>query len=339
MKYMTAGNSHGKCLLGILSGFPYGFKISENYIRNQLEGRRNILGRGIRQKIEDDNFEIISGLDGEITDGNPIGAIIYNKNTKLKSFSYFTPGYGDLIGAIKHSHTQTYLVKERASARESAIRVLLFSFTKKFLEELGIKIEHQVIKCHKETDDSKFQDLIKKFQKEGDSFGGVFEVRVKNLPVGLGGYENPEDRLQSKISKELFSLGGIKSVEFGKGLEIIEFTGKELNKNQKMLGGIQCGMTDGSDILIRCATRPISSVRYPQKTTDLKTGKEKEISTNSSDVTSVFASAYISVFLISYVIAEEVIKKFGSDNFKDIEENLKQWRIKTNKKLKNIKGL
>lgn len=337
MKYLTAGNSHGKCLIGILSGLPYGIKISEEYLKMQLDGRKTVPGRGIRQNTESDRFEVISGISEGVTDANPVGIIIYNKKNDLKKFSYFTPGYGDLFGAIKYSHKNTYIVKERASARETAARVLLFSFTKRFTELLGIEMEYRVLKCYRENDFQKFNQITDEFREKGDSFGGIFELKIKNVPIGIGGYSEPDERLQSRISRAIFSISSVKAVEFGKGFEITDYKATEINSNTEMLGGIECGMTDGNDIVIKCATRPLSSVKYTQKTADIKTGEKINLSISTSDITSVFAAAYISQYTVSYVIADEIMKKFGSDNFNEIYENVKKWRKKTEKIIKNIK--
>lgn len=337
MKYLTAGNSHGKYLIGILTGLPYGIKISESYLKKQLEGRRKVEGRGIRQKIEKDEFEIISGLKNSITTANPVGVILYNNSVKKVDYSYFTPGYGDLYGAIKYFHSNTSIIKERASARETAIRVLLFSFTKKMLEDLNIKISYEVIQCYNSKDKKNFKDIINNFKKEGDSFGGMFRITVKNLPVGLGDYTEGIKRLQSRLSEMLFSIGAIKGVSFGKGFEIVNYRASEIIKNNKLLGGIQAGITDGNDLIINCAVRAIASVPLNKKSFDLKRNKNTKISIKTSDITAVFAAAYISQYLVSYVIAEEIMYKFGSDNFDDIKNNLNIWRKKTEKILKNIK--
>jgi chorismate synthase len=332
MKYLTAGYSHGKCLIGILYGMCYGMPFDINYIKDALKKRREVYGRGIRQKIEDDKFEIISGLYNGKTDGNPIGIILYNKKNKIKDYSFYTPGYGDLYGALKYGHNDTFLIKERASARETAIRISLFSFTKRFLELLNIKIEAKVIKCYTEENPSNFPKIIDEFKKNGDSFGGIFEIKIKNIFPGIGDYFDPSKRLQSIISKELFTIGSIKSVEFGEK-NIEEIKGSSINKNPKILGGIECGITDGNDIIIRCKTRAIASIKIPFETLDLKTNKKIKISNNTSDVTSVFATAYISEFIIAYVIANEISKEFPFRNFNDIKKELELWRKKT----RNIK--
>ena len=336
MNYLTAGYSHGRYLIGILSGFCYGMPIDKRYIENQIKGRREIRGRSERQNLETDSFEIVSGLYKGKTDANPIGIIIYNRKNDIKEFNYFTPGYGDLYGALKYSHKNTFLIKERASARETAIRVALFSFTKRFLELLDIKIESNVIKCYKEENDKNFNSVIQDFKNQGDSFGGIFEIKIKNLPAGLGDYTDPNKRLQSIISKELFTLGSVKSIEFGYA-NLEEYKGSEISKKTRVLGGIECGITDGNDILIRCRTRALSSVKKPTKTLNLKTLKKLKVLHNTSDITSVFASAYISKYLVSYIISDEIMKKFGYENFDNIKINLDLWQKKTKKILRNIK--
>jgi chorismate synthase len=336
MRYLTAGYSHGNCLIGILSGFCYGMPMDETYIISALEKRRNIMGRGERQELEDDRFEIVSGIYKGKTDGNPIGIVLYNRKKQIEEYNYYTPGYGDLYGAIKYSHTNTFLVKERASARETAVRVSLFSFTKRFLELLDIKIESKVVKCYVEENIKKFPKIVDDFRKNGDSFGGVFEIRVKNTFIGMGDYSDPSQRLESLITKELFTIGSIKSVEFG-AKNIEEIKGSKINRDTKLLGGIVCGISDGNDIVIRCKTRAVASIKLPKETIDLKTSKKLFISHPSSDTTSLFACAYISEFVVSYVIANEIMNEFPYRNFDEIKRSVKLWRKKTEKIIKNTR--
>jgi chorismate synthase len=338
MKYLTAGDSHGKCLVGIIEGIPYGIDIDEKYINEQMRRRRECMGRSKRQNIEDDRFDIISGLHNGITTGMPIGAILYNKSTReINDSSVFTPSYGDLYGMIKYSSFNSSVIKERTSARETAARVLLFSFAKRFLELLGITVSSDVISCYGSKNKKDFSRIIKKFEEEGDSFGAVFEIRVENLIPCLGGFMEGYDRLESKLSEIIFTIGSIKAVEFGDGINIALKKSSDIIKNPDLLGGIEAGMTTGGPILIRATTRPLAGIRKDVESRDLKTKNKVFISNATSDITSVFAAAVISEYLVSFVIADEIIKKFGSDNFYDIKKQYELWKRKTKKTLKGIK--
>ncbi len=340
MNYLTAGDSHGKYLIGILAGFPYGLKITKEYISQQLERRRKATGRSKRMEIENDEFEIISGLKNSITTGMPVGIIIKNnKTTDLEKtlYSHFTPAHSELTGMLKYSHYDGSIIKERTSARETVVRVALFSFTKRFLELLDIKITSKVIKCYTEENSENFQKLIDNFKNENDSFGGIFEIKIKNFPPGIGGFTQGNERITVKISKELFAIPSIKGVEFGEGFKITNYKGTEIIEKPELLGGIECGVTDGKDIIIRCATRPIAGINREIKTYDIKTGKKKIISIQTSDITSVFASAIIAEYAISYVLTDEILKQFHSDNFSDIKKDIERWRKNKEKILKKIK--
>jgi len=285
--------------------------------------------------MENDRFDIISGLHNGITTGMPVGAILYNNSTReINDSSIFTPSYGDLYGMIKYSSFNSSVIKERTSARETAARVLLFSFAKRFLELLGIDVSSDVVSCYGSKNKKDFSKIIKKFEEEGDSFGGIFEVRVKNILPGIGDFSEGYERLQSKLSQSIFSIGSIKAVEFGDGINIAFKKSSDVIKNSELLGGIEAGMTTGEPILIRATTRPLAGIKKKVESRDLKTGKKVFISSATSDITSVFAAAVISEYLVSFVIADEIIKKFGSDNFYDIKKQYDLWKIKTEKILK-----
>lgn len=312
MNYLTAGESHGKYICGIIEGLPYGISISMEYIAENLRKRRLIAGRGKRLKIEDDKFEIISGLYKGKTTGMPLCILIENKK-KNRYKDIYVPLHGEYFGAFKYGHKYYSVVRERLSQRETAIRVALFSFTRKMIEELGVVIKSKVLSCNGVNNPQEFEKIINKFRKEGNSFGGVFEIRIKNLIPGIGGFSQGFERLQSRLSSIIFSIGSIKGIEFGAGFSSEKYNSIDFLRNPSLLGGIEGGVSRGDDIVIRCATRPLAAVKKVEPK-------------SMSDVTSVFAAAYISEFLVSYIIADEIIKKFGSDVFEDIKEGYKRWR-------------
>lgn len=314
MNYLTAGESHGKFIMGILNGMPSGLCIDEKYISMALKKRREVCGRGERQKIEGDEFEIISGILNGKTTGMPVGIII--KNLKTNRYpNKAIPCHGEKYAALKYSHSDYSISRERLSQRETAVRVALFCFPRKMIEELGVSISSKVLSCYGEKNSKKFNRIIEKFKAQGESFGGRFEIRVKNIAPGIGGFSQGEERLQSKLSKILFSMGSIKSVEFGEGTDIEKYKSSDIFKKPQLLGGIEGGVTDGCDIIIRCSTRPLSAVK--------KIDPE-----SSSDTTSVFAAAYIAEFLVSYIIADEILHQFGSDIFENIKKSYLKFKIR-----------
>lgn len=315
MRYLTAGESHGRYICGILEGLPYGIEIDRRYISKCLKKRKELPGRGERAQSEDDRFEIISGLYKGKTTGMPVCIIIENKKRERYKDIYI-PLHGEYFGALKYGHRYYSVARERLSQRETAIRVALFSFTRKMIEDLGIRISSKVLSCQGIDKKEEFKRIIDSFQKEGNSFGGVFEVRIKNLIPGIGGFSQGYERLQAKLSSILYSIGSIKGVEFGAGFSSQNYSSIDFLKDPSLLGGIEGGVSRGDDIVIRCATRPLAGIK-------------KVDPTIISDITSVFAAAYICEFLVSYIIADEIMRKFGSDIFAKIKEDYIKWQKET----------
>jgi len=339
LRFLTAGDSHGKFINGILDGLPYGIKIDAEYVKKQLERRRTAPGRSARQKLEKDEIEIISGLKGGVTTGAPVSVLI--KNAKIfepAPYSFFTPGHAELAGMLKYSITDASIIKERASARETAVRVALFSFARGFLESLDMEIESAILSAGTRQSPSGVEaaEIIEEYKKRGDSFGGVFEVRAKNVPAGLGGHAQGDLKLQARISKELFSINAVKGVEIGLGFALAGLDSSRLAERPAFLGGIQGGISDGGLLYARCAVRPVPGIKKPLKTTDIKSMKKTEVSSLSSDVTALFAAAVVAENTLAFVLADAVLEKFGGDNFSEIKERIAAWRKKTEKILKKI---
>ncbi len=259
IKFLTAGESHGKALMGILDGIPSNLPISEEYIRKQLSRRQMGFGRGGRMKIESDYAEIVSGVRYGKTLGSPIGLIIDNKDWRnwkeimeteassspVKKITLPRPGHADLAGLIKYDFNDIRCVIERSSARETAMRVAIGSICRKFIEELGIEVASRVVQIHdvidrnklpeiskindladksptrcvSKSDTEKMVERIKEARKSGDSVGGVFEIIIYNLPYGLGSYTQWDKKMQSKLAETIMSINAIKGVEFGEGFK------------------------------------------------------------------------------------------------------------------------
>ncbi len=280
LRILTAGESHGKGLIGILEGMPAGLQINREKINEQLNRRQRGYGRGERMKIESDQIEILSGLRFGITLGTPIAVFVENKDWNAwkekmdiwsgkedAPLSIPRPGHADLAGAVKYDHTDLRNVLERASARETAMRVALGSIVYQLLEVFGIWIGSHVIQIHRVYSSNTFQKLVEKStletadqlkklhqlaekseircsdgsvekdmketiqqaQKEGDTVGGIFEVAALHVPVGLGSYAVWDRRLDAHIAAELMSIPAIKAVEIGLGIENASRFGSEVH--------------------------------------------------------------------------------------------------------------
>jgi chorismate synthase len=258
LRYLTAGESHGKGLIGILEGLPSGLKIDVDFINEQLRRRKQGYGRGPRMKIESDTVCVISGLRKGETIGSPISILIENKDYKIDELHPVIcprPGHADLAGFLKYDARDIRSVLERASARETAARTALGAIAKLFLEEFGIEIGSHVVELGGvivDTEDMKFQDIflraekspvrciskgaelkmiskIKKAIKNKDTMGGTFEVIAVGLPVGLGSYIQWDKRLDARLAGAIISIQGVKGVEIGMGFRMKGLFGSEIH--------------------------------------------------------------------------------------------------------------
>jgi len=272
LRFLTAGESHGRGLVGILEGIPAGLALEAAFINAQLERRQGGHGRGGRMKIEKDEAEIVSGVRRGKTLGSPISLLVWNRDwknwseamrvepggdEKLKSVKVPRPGHADYVGGVKYGHSDLRNVLERASARETAMRVAVGSVARKFLLEFGVHVASRVVSIGAAEDDadaektpverlneaadaSPVRCLGKKAEREmvaaidaakaaGDTVGGVFEVRTSGLPVGLGSYAQWDRRLEGELAKALLSLNAIKGVELGDGFAAAKRPGSQVH--------------------------------------------------------------------------------------------------------------
>jgi chorismate synthase len=388
LRFLTAGESHGKGLVGILEGIPSGLPLSSNDIDKELKRRQGGYGRGGRMKIESDHAEIISGVRWGQTIGSPIALFIENKDWKnwqeimsespveIKGemdnrFLPLTrprPGHADLAGAMKYNHKDIRNVLERSSARETAIRVAIGAIAKKFLSEFQIyvrsyvtqigdvktdisaiksnesellslfeKAENSVTRCPDKETTEKMVELIDRAIKKGDTLGGIFEVFVTGIPVGLGSYIQWDKRINSKIAEALMGIQAIKGVEIGLGFKMASQFGSEVMdeifyegseesmqgfyRKTNYSGGIEGGMTNGMPIIIRAVMKPIPTLRKPLRSVDILTKEPFEAAYERSDVCAVPAASVIAEAMTALVIADSFLEKFGGDSMEETKRN------------------
>ncbi|WP_427340585.1 chorismate synthase [Caloranaerobacter sp. DY30410] len=375
LRYLTGGESHGKGLIGIIEGFPANLKIDINFINNELRRRQMGYGRGDRMKIEKDKVEILSGIRNGKTIGSPITLFIKNKDwenwkdimsideNKLDEDKIVTrprPGHADLAGAIKYNHLDIRNVLERASARETAIRVAIGSIAKQFLKEFDIEIYSHVIQIGKikiESDDisidkikntdnsplrvidseseKKMINEIDKAKKAGDTLGGVFEIIATNIPIGLGSHVNWDRKLDGKIAQGMMSLQGIKGVEIGIGFRAAELFGSQVHdeiyyddgykRYSNNAGGIEGGISNGSSIIVRAAMKPIPTLRKPLRSVDMKTKEKFEAQKERSDVCAVPSASIVAENILAWILANEIMIKFGGDSIEEVKDNYNRY--------------
>ncbi len=350
LRYLTAGESHGKALMGILEGFPSNMPINEKYIARQLKRRRQVPGRSARQKIETDSFEIISGLYKGKTTGAPIGLLIHNKkiSSALSQSQAPRPGHADFAAMLKYDINQSALIRERASARETCMRVALGSFSMRLISLLGINIKSRVIRLGA-SDETKSKasilGKIKEVEKKGETLGGIFEIRVGNLPIGLGSHNQWDKKINAAIGRQLLSLNAVKGFEVGEGFKFSELIGSnaidgfEIKKGKichssNMAGGIEGGMTNGQDLIFRCAMKAVPGIKRGAHSINLKTGAKEIICSKTSDTTAVFAGAVIGEYLVALELTRYILEKFGGDSFDELKDRLFLWNKQITKKLR-----
>lgn len=391
LRFLTAGESHGKGLFGILEGIPSGLELSTEGIHQELKRRKLGFGRGARQQIETDEVELLSGVRHGRTLGSPICLGIWNKdwenwkevmaadaigvsdsseNASIQNRAVHVPrpGHADLIGGLKYAHDDMRNVLERASARETAVRVALGTVARALLKSVGVEISSRVVSiggvgdsqisgpyANEEVDVSPVRCLnkdiekvmiqqIEKAQTEGDTLGGEFEVMACGLPLALGSYAQWDRRLEGEISKAVLSLNAIKGVEIGMGFQTTRSPGSqvhdELLPGQGALkvsyqtnrsGGIEGGMSTGQPLWLRAAMKPLSTLRRPLRSVDLRSGLAQDAHFERSDVCAVPAAAVIAESLLALVLADAVLDKFGGDSMSELLPRVQAWRVLSEK--------
>lgn len=336
LRYLTAGESHGKCLLAILEGMPSGLKIDVAKINQELKRRQMGYGRGARMKIEADCAEILSGLRHGITIASPIALKIENKDASIETLpdvSCPRPGHADLAGALKYGFNDIRNVLERASARETAARTAVGAICKIFLNEFDIGIASRVISVGNETNPAKIRQKIDAAIKRKDTLGGVFEVIAKKVPVGLGSYVQPDRRLDARIAAGLISIPGIKAVEFGMGFASAAKFGSEVHdaiffskergffRKTNNAGGIEGGVSNGEPIVARCCMKPISTLMNPLASVNINTKKACPAEVQRSDTCVVEAAGVVAEAALAFEISFCMLEKFGCDSIKEIKHS------------------
>jgi chorismate synthase len=378
LRFETAGESHGECLVATLTGLPAGIPISLDTINRELWRRQQGYGRGGRMKIETDKVDIVAGVRHSQTIGSPIAIIIENKDwknwtevlpvediaggeDKRKPVTRPRPGHADLAGALKYNFQDARYILERASARETTARVAVGAIAKTFLAEFGIGILSHVISIGevRSTIPASWEELValselnevflgcvdtevEKQMKEavdvayrtGDTIGGVFEVVAHNLPPGLGSHITWDSRLDGRLAQAIVSMQAVKGVEVGLAVEgaasygsrvqdTIHYNREErrFTRGANRAGGLEGGMTNGQDVLVRGFLKPISTLRRPLESVDLTTREPALAAYERSDVCVVPAAGVIGESMVAIVLAQAFLEKFGGDSLGETRRN------------------
>lgn len=375
MRYLSAGESHGPALMGIIEGLPAGLEIKEDYINRQLSRRQGGYGRGGRMAIEKDLLKILAGVRFGQTTGAPLALEIENKDwanwqkvmskdprdeTSEKRISSPRPGHADLAGGIKYFHRDLRNVLERASARETAMRVAVGSIASLLLKHFRIESAGHVvavgdIKVSPKSRPSSVSDIkektsgsllyctdaeaeklmlekIDRAREAGDTLGGVFEILVEDIPPGLGSHVHWDRRLDGRLSGALMSIPGIKGVEIGLGFSAAESSGslvhdtiiwdeqKKISRSANHAGGLEGGITNGEPLLLRAAMKPIPTLKKSLPSIDLATGEQRNAAVERSDICAVAAASVVGEAVVAWEIAGAFLEKFSGDTMTELEQ-------------------
>jgi len=361
LKYLTAGESHGKALIGILQGIPANLKVDIDKIDKELSARQQGYGRGSRMSIESDKVDVIAGIRGGVTTGAPIGFSIENKDhenwldvigakaTKLneRTLTAVRPGHADLAGCIKYNQLDARNILERASARSTAVQVVIGSICLQLLNELGIQVEAQVKNIggiFVEADDldcPKEKDIIKKINEakaKGDTLGGEILLKIKNLSTGFGSHISPEVKLEYAIMSNLGAIQSVKAVAIGEILDNLTLAGSEfhdelfVDKNKKIYrktnraGGIEGGISNGEDIVVSIFCKPIPSVPMGLKSVDIITRKPTTSASERGDTTAIESAAVVAKSVLAFTVAKVVLATLGGDHMDEVIERMNKKR-------------
>lgn len=345
LRYLTSGESHGKAEAAILEGMPAGLNLDIDKINYDLKRRQSGFGRGSRMQIEDDKVEIVSGLKNMRTLGSPITLLIKNKDfsiEKLDAVLCPRPGHADLAGVLKYGFSDIREVLERASARSTVATAAIGAICKIFLSGFDIKIESKVISVAGQTNSDSIREKITQAREKKDTVGGIFEVTAKGVPTGLGSYVQPNRRLDAKLSGNIMSIPGIKAVEIGLGFGYADKFGSGVHdeiyyskdrgyyRKTNNAGGIEGGISNGQDIILRACMKPICTLMNPLDSVNIATKKTAKAAIERSDVCVVSAASVVAEGVCAYVLTDAFLEKFGGDNLRDITESYKGYlrRIK-----------
>jgi chorismate synthase len=380
LRFSTAGESHGECLIALISGLPAGLDVDLAFIDRELWRRQQGFGRGGRMHIEQDRAHILSGVRHGKTIGSPVAIQIENRDwknwtevlpvgagdpEKHKAVASPRPGHADLAGSLKYDFPDARYVLERASARESTARVAAGAMAKLLLKSLGIEVGSHVVRvgrvdlpriakweeiaalnqrdeillnCVDPETEEQMKAEVDHVLRTGDSIGGVFEVVVHGAPPGIGTYANWDERLDGLLAWAVMSLQAVKAVELGQGVtaaqsfgsavhDAIGYSASETNgatrftREHNNAGGIEGGISNGEDIVVRGYLKPISTLRRPLGSVSYTTRETTKAAYERSDVCVVPAAGVAAEAMVAFTMAKLALEKFGGDSAGELSRN------------------
>ncbi|BAT70954.1 chorismate synthase [Thermosulfidibacter takaii ABI70S6] len=370
--FYTAGESHGKVVLAFLEGIPSNLIVDLDFINSELVRRQMGYGRGGRMKIERDKVEVLSGVYRGKTTGAPIVLAVWNRDwenwkevmdpfqyTREKFFFVPRPGHADLPALLKYQYDEMRPAIERSSARETAGRVAAGAVCKLLLKEFGVEIasatlsigkvrvgkeftfeelkraDESPVRCPDDLVTGKMMGEIDKAKSNGDTVGGVFEVRARGVVPGLGSHVQWDLRLDGLLAQAMMSIQGIKSVSIGCGWDCWDRYGTEFHdeivwqngvkRKTNNAGGIEGGISNGEEIVVRCFMKPIPTLMKPLGSFDIRTKEKVQAGVERSDACAVPAAAIVAEAMMAFVLAKAYSDKFGGDSLQDMKASYEKY--------------
>jgi chorismate synthase len=369
-RYLTAGESHGPALVGILDGIPAQLRIDVQRVNAELAKRQGGYGRGGRMKIEQDRVEFLAGVRGSYTLGSPIAVAIRNRDFDNvrelmdpvtghgKPLTNPRPGHADYAGALKYRHRDLRNVLERASARETAMRVCLGAICAQLLEALGITtrsyvhrigaveapeleefsqddVDRSEVRCPDERTAQAMIAAIDAAKSAGDTLGGQYIVRVDGIPTGIGSNRQPDTRLDGVLAGALMGMQTVKAVEVGLGADVASRSGSAAHdtfalqeggvvRTSNRAGGIEGGMSNGQPIVLRVSVKPIPTLMKALPSVNLHEKTDAPASIVRSDVCVVPAAAVVGEAMVRLALTAPVLEKYGGDSMEETLDNLRR---------------
>ena len=379
MRFLTAGESHGPQLTGIVEGLPSQLPLTVEDINPWLKKRQGGYGRGRRMVIESDIVDLVSGVRAGRTTGAPVTLVIKNADyrnwvevmdpapgnePRKKALTAARPGHADLVGGVKYGHKDLRDVLERASARETAMRVAVGAIAHKLLSFFGVesasfvdgmagvwsnvpfewnlkeRIEASPVRMADPQAEAEVMRRVDEAKASGDTLGGIVEARFRGLVMGLGSQMHWERKLDGRIAQMVMSIPAVKGVEIGTGFSNAMKLGSQVHdpiywepgrgyyRQSNRCGGTEAGMTTGEELVVRAALKPIATLMRPLPTVDVVTRQPADAARERSDVTAVPAASVILEALVGIVLAQAYLEKFGGDTLDELIERVERYKAR-----------
>jgi chorismate synthase len=336
----TAGESHGPALVGILAGLPAGLVLDRGAIQEDLRRRQQGYGRSPRQQIETDEIEVLAGLRHGRTLGTPLAFLVRNRDHASWEWGMSPwppegepsgkgrnpvtlprPGHADLSGVMKFGLDDARDALERASARHTAAVVAGGAVAKVLLSEIAVEVRSAVV-------GEDLEERIDAARGERDTVGGIVEVRARGVPPGLGSYATKEERLDARLAWTLMGTQAVKGVEVGDGFALAGLRGSDAHdeilrdergyhRETNRAGGLEAGVSNGEELVVRAAMKPLPTLMRPLRSSDLETGEPGQALVERSDVAAVEALAVVAEACVAFELARAAREKFGGDSLGD----------------------